>query len=58
LVIYCLLYGLFGSNGREGRRGNLMEGRGGEGKGGKRRGDILIKYMFGSNEGRGREVKY
>jgi hypothetical protein len=30
LVIYCLLYGLFGSNGREGRRGNLMEGRGGE----------------------------
>jgi hypothetical protein len=36
---------LFGSNGREVR-------------GGERRGGILIKYVFGSNEGRGGEVRY
>jgi hypothetical protein len=42
------LQGPFGSNGREGREFN-----GGEGKGGERRGGILIKYVFGSNEGRG-----
>jgi hypothetical protein len=35
----------FKRKGEEGRRGNLMEGRGRE-----RRGGILIKYVFGSNE--------
>jgi hypothetical protein len=47
------LQGPFGSNGREGREFN-----GGEGKGGERRGGILIKYVFGSNEGRGGKVDY
>jgi hypothetical protein len=37
------------------------EGRdfnGGEGKGGERRGGILIKYVFGSKEGRGGKMRY
>jgi hypothetical protein len=37
---------LFGST--EGRRGILMEGGGG---------DILLKYMFGSKDGRGEEAR-
>jgi hypothetical protein len=34
------------------------EGRGGEGRGEERRGGILIKYVFDSNEERGGEVRY
>jgi hypothetical protein len=56
LSLYFFLFflvskGLFGSN--EGRGGILMEGRGREG-----RGCSLIKYMFGSKEERGGEVRY
>jgi hypothetical protein len=36
----------------------LVQRRGGEGKGGERGGGILIKYVFGSKEGRGGEVMY
>jgi hypothetical protein len=39
--------------GGEGRDFNEGEGKGGEG-----RGDSLLKYMFGSKEGRGGEVRY
>jgi hypothetical protein len=36
--------------------GSEFNGR--EGKGGERRGDILIKYVFGSNKRMGGEVRY
>jgi hypothetical protein len=40
----------------KGRGGEEREFNGGEGKGGERRGSILIKYVFGSNEGMRGEI--
>jgi hypothetical protein len=40
----------------KGRGGEEREFNGEEGKGGERRGSILIKYVFGSNEGMRGEI--